>query len=205
LLRIGAAGPRPFPNHGNYHTSNLDPNAIFDELLSRGGLGGFEDFFRGQSKTRFQSNLDLTLLEVARGCRKAIVMPGTGPMEINVPPGLEHGEVIEVPVDRMTTIHLQVRVRPHSLFKRSGVNLHAKIDVPVHIALAGGEIAVPTLDGRSTLRIPSGTSSHSKLRIGGAGIRRGVELGAIYYEVRICLSKLKNQAREKIAKIINEN
>lgn len=194
MLHMDSVGPR------NFADANLDPNNIFDELFSRGGFGGgFEQFFRGHGRTRYQSNIDLTLKEVAEGVRKAIVLPGTGPMEIEIPPGLENGEVLEIPISRLASMHMHVHVQPHKIFSRHGVNLHAKVDIPLHIAISGGEASVPTLSGHARLKVPPGTSSHSKLRIAGGGIRRGAELGAIYYEVRINLSDISHAKRAEIA------
>ena len=202
LLR-GGFGPRSFGDQWAAR-EQYDRDSIIDELFSRGGLGGFEQFFRGHSKTRYQSNIDLTLQEVANGARKSIVIPGSAPMEIVIPPGLESGEVLDVPINRMTSMSLHVRVKPHPIFKRHGVNLHAKIDVPIHVAMSGGDVVVPTLDGHSKLKVPPGTSSHSKLRIAAAGIRRGPETGAIYYEARITLSKMSTSQRARIAAIMKE-
>jgi len=204
MLHMQNIGGRNFGGH--YGDNRLDPNAIFDELFSRGGLGGFEHFFRGagQSRTRYQSNIELTLFEAARGVRKSIVLPGSPPMEIAIPPGIENGEILEVPVNRLTSMHLHVNVRRHPIFSRHGVNLHAKIDVPVQIALGGGEINVPTLSGKSKLKIPPGTGSHAKLRIAGAGIRRGAELGAIYYELRITMPGLTSEQISRCLAIIDE-
>ena len=204
ILR-GGFGPRSFGNHYNDpfgQHGQFDRDSIIDELFSRGGFGGFEQFFRGQSRTRYQSNVDLSLQEVATGTRKSIVIPGSAPMEIAIPPGLETGEVLEVPINRMTSMNLHVRVRPHPIFKRSGVNLHAKIDIPIHIAMSGGDVDVPTLNGHSKLKIPAGTSSHSKLRIAGAGIRRGAEIGAIYNAARLTLSKMTKSQRDQVAAIM---
>jgi len=198
ILR-GGFGPRSF---GNHYDDPFDRDSIIDELFSRGGLGGFEQFFRGRSRTRYQSNIDLTLQEVANGTRKSIVIPGSAPMEIVIPPGLETGEILDVPLDRMSSMNLHIRVKAHPIFKRSGVNLHAKIDIPIHVAMSGGEVDVPTLSGQSKLKIPPGTSSHSKLRIAGAGIRRGAETGAIYYEARLTLSKMTKSQRDQVAAIM---
>ena len=202
LLHMRNAGPRSFGDHRQYGDQRLDPNAIFDELFSRGGMGGFEQFFRGQSRTRYQSNLDLTLQEIVNGVRKSVVLPGTGPMELDIPPGMENGEILEVPINRLTSMHLHVNVRPHPIFARHGVNLHAKIDVPVHIAFEGGEISVPTVVGRAKLKVPARTASHSKLRIAGAGIRRGAEIGAIYYEVRITFADISTSQSARISEIL---
>ena len=197
MLHMQNHGPRRFHHH--------HPDSIFDELFSRGGLGGFEQFFRGASRTRFQSTIDLTLQEVASGTKKSIMLPDHPPMEVDIPAGIDSGEVLEVSVSRLISLQLNFNIRPHPIFKRNGVNLHARIDVPLSSALRGGDVRVPTLGGASKLTIPPGTSSHSKLRIAGAGIRRGAEIGAIYYEVRICMPKMSISDAEAAAQILDRS
>ena len=198
VLHMQNNGPRPFHQHSH-------PDSIFDELFSRGGLGGFEQFFRGASRTRFQSTIDLTLQEVAEGTKKSIMLPDHPPMEVDIPAGIDSGEVLEIAVSRLVSLQLNFNIRPHPVFKRSGVNLHARIDVPLAVALRGGETNVPTLSGTSKLTVPPGTSSHSKLRIAGVGIRRGAEIGAIYYEVKICMPKMKKSDANMVATILDRS
>jgi len=199
MLHMQNHGPRQF-HHRHQH-----PDSIFDELFSRGGLGGFEQFFRGANRTRFQSTIDLTLQEVAVGTKKSIMLPDHPPMEVDIPAGIDSGEVLEVTVSRLVSLQLNFNIRPHPVFKRNGVNLHARIDVPLSAALRGGEVRVPTLNGTSQLTIPPGTSSHSKLRIAGEGIRRGAEIGAIYYEVKICMPKIKKTDADMAASILDRS
>lgn len=89
-------------------------------------------------------------------------------VEVSVPQGAADGDVVQVavPEDRnvMDAVFAQVVVKPHPLFRRSGLDLH--VDVPVSIALAalGGSVRVPLLlsGSHATIRvIYASTYKHS--------------------------------------------
>jgi DnaJ-class molecular chaperone len=64
-----------------------------------------------------------------------------------------------------------VHVLPHPVFRREGDILHTRVEVPLDVALLGGEVEVPTLKGtRVKLRIPPGTQNGAKLRLRGLGM-----------------------------------
>jgi len=62
-------------------------------------------------------------------------------------------------------LYLRVVVRPHEFFERRGDDLYTKIPVTVSEATLGAKIEVPTIDGRSLVRIPPGTNSGKTLRL----------------------------------------
>ena len=65
---------------------------------------------------------------------------------------------------------LDVRVRPHPVFRRKRQNLHLDLPVTVREATLGAEVPVPTLEGRAMVVVPPGTQGGSKLRLRGKGI-----------------------------------
>ena len=56
-------------------------------------------------------------------------------------------------------LYLRVIVHPHEFFERRGYDLHTKVPVTVPEASLGSKVEVPTIDGRSLVRIPPGTNS----------------------------------------------
>jgi DnaJ-class molecular chaperone len=64
-------------------------------------------------------------------------------------------------------------VRPHPLFRREGDDVHVRVQVPIDVAILGGQVNVPT-PKRSTaqLRIPEGTQNGARLRLRGLGMPR---------------------------------
>lgn len=68
---------------------------------------------------------------------------------------------------------LRIRVAKDPHFERKGNDLHVEVKTPAPIAVLGGKVAVPTLDGEAMLTVPVGTSSGTKMRLKGLGILKG--------------------------------
>ena len=61
-------------------------------------------------------------------------------------------------------------MREHKVFEREGDDVNIKVNVPFTVAALGGEIEVPTLEGKAKLKIPAGTNSNTVFRMKGKGI-----------------------------------
>jgi molecular chaperone DnaJ len=84
-------------------------------------------------------------------------------------------------------LYLRVVVKPHEFFERRGDDLYTKIPVTVSEATLGAKIEVPTIDGRSLVRIPPGTNSGKTLRLKEKGVpsaRNGAR-GDQYVEIQV--------------------
>src|SRR5690606_11458896 len=68
-------------------------------------------------------------------------------------------------------LYVEVRVRPHPIFRREGSDLHCDVPVSFTTAALGGEVEVPTLDGRVTLKIPPETQGGKQFRLRGKGVK----------------------------------
>jgi molecular chaperone DnaJ len=62
-------------------------------------------------------------------------------------------------------LFVRVRVEPHELFEREGNDLHCQVRLTMTQAVLGAELDLPTLDGETTLSIPSGTQPGDVIRI----------------------------------------
>src|SRR5260370_869527 len=84
-------------------------------------------------------------------------------------------------------LYLRVVVKPHEYFERRGNDLYTKVPVTVSEATLGAKIEVPTMDGRSVVRIPPGTNSGKTLRLREKGVpsaRNGAR-GDQYVEIQV--------------------
>ena len=75
-------------------------------------------------------------------------------------------------------LYVQVHVREHRIFKRDGNNLYCEVPISFTHAALGGEVEVPTLDGRVKLKIPAETQTGKMFRLRGKGVK-SVRSGAI--------------------------
>lgn len=112
-------------------------------------------------------------------CRGAGRVQKTKNLSIRIPAGVDNGDRIRLagageagernapPGD----LYVQVRLKPHPLFKRDGVHLYCDVPVGIATAALGGQVEVPTLDGRVMLRVQPGTQSDHVYRLRGKGVR----------------------------------
>ena len=134
----------------------------------------------------------------------------TETIEVRIPAGVASGGRVRVagkgnagtmgapPGD----LYLQVEVRPHPFFERRGNDLYTKVPVTVSEATLGAKVEVPTIDGRSLVRIPPATNSGSTLRLREKGVpsaRNGTR-GDQYVEIQIVVPKPTDERVRNIMK-----
>lgn len=99
-------------------------------------------------------------------------------LSVKIPPGVDTGDRIrlsgegEAGVNGGSTgdLYVQVHVREHALFKRENENLYCEVPISFATAALGGELEIPTLDGRVKLRIPAETQTGKLFRLRGKGV-----------------------------------
>ncbi|GAB3097704.1 molecular chaperone DnaJ [Aestuariicella hydrocarbonica] len=102
----------------------------------------------------------------------------TKTLSVKVPPGVDTGDRIrlsgegEAGVDGGPAgdLYVQVSVKNHDIFQRDGKNLYCEVPISFVDAALGGEIDVPTLDGRVKLKVPHETQSGKLFRLRGKGV-----------------------------------
>jgi molecular chaperone DnaJ len=111
-------------------------------------------------------------------CRGEGRVQGRHEIRIRIPAGIEDGTRLRVSGEGEAgeeggppgDLYVEVRVKPHPLFGREGPDLYCEIPISYARAVLGGEVEVPTLKGRTTLRVPHGTQGGQVLRMRGLGI-----------------------------------
>ncbi|MFZ1494826.1 MAG: molecular chaperone DnaJ [Candidatus Competibacter denitrificans] len=95
----------------------------------------------------------------------------------------EHGEQSGPPGD----LYVQIQVKPHPIFSREESDLYCQVPISFTAAALGGELEVPTLDGRVSLKIPAETQTGRVLRIRGKGVKpvRGGPTGDLLCRINI--------------------
>ncbi len=100
-------------------------------------------------------------------------------LDVKIPAGVDSGDRIRLagqgeagmnggpPGD----LYVQVRVKPHKLFRRDGSDLHCEVPVSFATAALGGDLEVPSLDGRVKLKVPAETQTGKQFRVSGKGVK----------------------------------
>ena len=63
-----------------------------------------------------------------------------------------------------------IDVKPHDIFQREGNDLSCTVPVPLSLAVSGGRLKVPTLEGAATIKLPEGTQNGMIFRLRGKGV-----------------------------------
>ncbi len=99
-------------------------------------------------------------------------------LEIEIPAGIADGQTLSMQgageaggVGGINgDLYVNVHVRAHKEFKRSGQDILSSVEIPFSVAALGGETIIETIDSRLTLKIPSGTQSGEQFRVKGKGV-----------------------------------
>jgi molecular chaperone DnaJ len=67
-------------------------------------------------------------------------------------------------------LYVVVHVKEHEIFQREEDNLYCDVPVAFSLAALGGEVPVPTLEGKANLKVPAGTQSGQVFKLRGKGI-----------------------------------
>lgn len=118
-------------------------------------------------------------------------------LQVRVPKGVEDGTRMRLAGEGEAgqrggpngDLYIFLSIAPHDIFKREGADLFTRVPVPFATAALGGEIVVPTIDGRSAkVDLPEGTQTGRQFRVrhkGMPGLRGDGAQGDLYVEVAI--------------------
>ena len=68
-------------------------------------------------------------------------------------------------------LYVEVHVKQHAIFKRDENDLYCEVPISIVTAALGGELEVPTLKGRVSIKVPTGTQSGKMFRVRGKGVQ----------------------------------
>jgi molecular chaperone DnaJ len=102
----------------------------------------------------------------------------TESVEVRIPPGARNGSRLRVPGKGNAgtmgappgDLYITTKVDEHPLFHRDGDNIEIRVNITVWEAALGAKIEVPTIDGRTLLKIPQGTTNGQKFRLREKGV-----------------------------------
>lgn len=148
-------------------------------------------------------------------CRGEGRVPKTTKLTVRVPAGVETGSRLRSSGNgeagfaggRPGDLYIVINVREHELFERHGNDLFCEIPIKFTLATLGGSIEVPTLFGKASLKIPSGTQSGTTFRLKGKGMpslrggSSGDQLIRVHVEVPQSLTGEQRRLLEEFARV----
>jgi len=130
----------------------------------------------------------------------------TKTLSVKVPPGVDTGDRIRLTGEGEAgpdggppgDLFVQMEVKNHAIFERDGKNLYCEVPINFAHAALGGELEVPTLEGRVNLKIPAETQTGKLFRLRGKGVKpaRGGSTGDLLCRV-VVETPIKLNKRQK--------
>ena len=139
----------------------------------------------------------------------------TKTLSVKVPPGVDTGDRIRLSGEGEAgpdggppgDLFVQMSVTQHAIFERDGKNLYCEVPITFADAALGGELEVPTLDGRVKLKIPPGTQTGKLFRLRGKGVKqvRGGTVGDLLCRAAVETPVSLNKRQKELFRELQES
>lgn len=138
-------------------------------------------------------------------------------LSVKVPPGVDNGDRIRLSGEGEASpdggmpgdLYVEISVEDHPIFERDGRHLYCEVPITIVDAALGGELEVPTLDGRVKLKIPLETQTGKLFRLRGKGVKpvRGGPTGdllcRVVVETPVKLNRKQKELLEELQKSLH--
>jgi molecular chaperone DnaJ len=139
-------------------------------------------------------------------------------LRVNIPAGVDTGARLKLTGEgedglnggRKGDLYIAISVKPHPFFHREGPDIYCEVPISMTTAALGGEILVPTLDGKVELKIPAGTQNLSNFRLRSKGMpsvrghSRGDQYCRVIVEVPSSLTARQRELLEEFERLEGE-
>ncbi|MFT5741433.1 MAG: molecular chaperone DnaJ, partial [Gammaproteobacteria bacterium] len=140
-------------------------------------------------------------------------------LSVEVPAGVDNGDRIRLTGEGEAgdasapagDLFVQIHVKPHPIFERDNADLYCEVPISIVTAALGGDLEVPSLNGRLNLKVPAGTQTHKSFRMRGKGVKpvRGGPVGdlicRIVVETPVKLNSEQKDLLEKLGNSMGES
>src|SRR6201982_1521373 len=139
-------------------------------------------------------------------------------VKLKIPAGIREGSRLRSPGNGEAGIgggvagdlYVVVHIKEHNIFHREADDLYCEVPIPFSVAALGGEIDVPTLEGKAHVKVPSRTQSGQRVKLRGKGItnvncrRHGDLFARLIVEVPSRLNPEQRQKLEEFAALCGD-
>ena len=135
------------------------------------------------------------ITDPCRSCRGEGWVHEARTLSVKVPAGVDSGDRIRLSGEGEPgprggppgDLYVEVTVREHEIFVRDGNNLYCSVPISFATAALGGDLEIPTLNGRVSLKVPPETQTGRLFRLRGKGVKavRGQGVGDLVCKVDV--------------------
>ncbi len=140
-------------------------------------------------------------------------------IEVTIPDGIGDGNTLRIIGEGESghqggskgNLYITVHIKEDDFFERRGHDLFCQVPISIVQAILGAEISVPTINSSATMKIPSGTQSHTVFRMADKGLPElhgrgyGDQLVQVIVQIPKKLSKKEKKIMEDFAKALGED
>lgn len=173
-----------------------DPFDIFEAFF-----GGGNPFGRSSRQVKPRYSITIDFIEAVKGVSKEVSIEGKK-RKIKIPAGIYEGATID-----FGDFRLSVRIKPDKVFERQDDDIYVSVGIPFSLAILGGEIDIPTIDGKIKIKIRAGTQSGTMMRLRERGVThlRGRGRGDEYVRLSVLVPGKLNHAQKKLIEEMKNN
>jgi molecular chaperone DnaJ len=178
--------------------SGAAPGSAPSQCGTCGGVGQVriqQGFFSIQQTCPRCQGSGQMITDPCRTCRGEGKVVETRTLSVKVPAGVDNGDRIRLAGEGESgerggppgDLYVEIAVAEHPIFLRDGTNLYCEVPISFATAALGGDLEVPTLEGKVSLKVPSESQSGKLFRLRGKGVRsvRGGATGDLVCRVVI--------------------
>lgn len=202
--------------------SGAKPGSKVNTCQTCGGTGQVrvqQGFFAVQQTCPHCQGKGKIIADPCTSCRGQGVVRENKTLNVKVPAGVDNGDRIRLSGEGEASreggatgdLYVSIHVRRHRLFERDGKNLHCDVPISFIDAALGGELEVPTLDGKVKLKIPAETQTGKMFRLRGKGVKpvRGGNIGdmlcRVVVETPVNLNKQQKELLEQLQESLEKS
>lgn len=205
-------GPGPGPM---WDTFTFDYGGMGEQGDADYGGHGFSDFFdmlfgrqAGSQRSagsrqpppkgeNIEAEMEVSLEDAFHGAKRSLTLNGRK-LDVTIPKGVKDSQKIRLagqgqqgPAGKGDLL-IKINIRPHPVYERRGDDLYVDVPVDYLVGALGGEVQVPTLTGRVTMKVPAATSGGRVFRLPGQGMSKLKESGRgnLFAKVRLTIPEV---------------
>ena len=181
-----------------------------------GGRGAYQTMGRAPQKGEdILYELPITVEEAAFGGEKRVSFRkergGTEEISVRIPRGIPSGKKLRVAGKGMEgknggppgDLYLQISIMEHPIYAREEGDLTVEREISFSEAVLGTTVEVPTLEGIKKVKVPSGTQSHTKMRLKGLGLPHFQREGRGDEYVKVIV-RVPKRVSERVKNLVQE-
>jgi curved DNA-binding protein len=196
--------------------------ADVEDLFGQSGQSGFRGQRPGGRRARgpegfgqpppqpgrdVSAQLEVSLEEAYNGTVKRLNLDGNT-IDVRIQKGVKDGSRIRVTgkgepgASGPGNLYLDVKMRPHHIYRRDGDDLYVNVPVTFSEAALGADIEVPTMSGKLGVKVPAGSQNGRLLRLKGKGMPRlkGEGAGDLFAKLVVVIPKTLSEREQELVK-----